>query len=156
MTLRLPALDPRDLAPLTGSGYPDPYRDRVLPRERRALGDALGLSKIGVNLATLAPGKESSMRHWHTHEEEFIFVVAGELVLRTDQGEQTLMAGQCAGFKAGHADGHQLINRTEATALYLAISNRDELDRVFYPDVDLLYNPPSAPGCFARRDGTPY
>ncbi len=156
MTLKLPALDPRDVAPLTGSGYPDPFRGRVLPRERRALGDALGLTRIGVNLTTLEPGKESSMRHWHTHEDEFIYVVAGEIVLRTDAGEQTLVAGQCAGFKAGASDGHQLLNRSARTAVYLAISNRDDGDRAFYPDVDLLYNAPSAPGAFSRRDGTPY
>jgi uncharacterized cupin superfamily protein len=155
MSLKLPALDPRDVEPITGSGYPDIYKVRVLPRQRRALGDALGLTKIGVNLTTLEPGKESSMRHWHTAEDEFIYVVSGEVVLRTDAGEQTLAAGQCAGFKAGTPDGHQLLNRTSTTAVYLAISNRDEdNDRGFYPDVDLLMSPPHAPGQFTRRDGS--
>jgi uncharacterized cupin superfamily protein len=156
MTLKLPAIDPRDVAPLTGSGYPDVFRVRVLPRERRALGDALGLTKIGVNLTTLEPGKESSMRHWHTHEDEFIYIVAGEVVLRTDAGEQTLVAGQCAGFKAGVADGHQLLNRTSTTAVYLAISNRDDDDLGFYPDVDMRMNKVSAANLFTRKDGTPY
>jgi uncharacterized cupin superfamily protein len=156
MTLKLPALDPHDVEPNTGSGYPDAFRARVLPRERRALGDALGLTKIGVNLTTLEPGKESSMRHWHTHEDEFIYVVSGEIVLRTEAGEQTLAAGQCAGFKAGVADGHQLLNRTSTTAVYLAISNRDDDDRGFYPDVDMQMNAAGAPYTFTHKDGTPY
>jgi uncharacterized cupin superfamily protein len=156
MTLKLPALDPRSLEPNTGSMYPDVYRARVLPRERRALGDALGLTKIGVNLTTLEPGKESSMRHWHTHEDEFIYIVSGEVVLRTEGGEQTLVAGQCAGFKAGTEDGHQLLNRTSTTAVYLAISNRDDADGAFYPDVDLKMHGGGAPHTFTRKDGTPY
>lgn len=156
MPLHAPAIDPQDVAPNTGSGYPEVFRNRVLPRERRALGDALGLTKIGVNLTTLAPGKESSMRHWHTHEDEFIYVVAGEIVLRTDAGEQTLTAGQCAGFKAGVADGHQFLNRTATTALYLAISNRDGQDRGFYPDVDMMMHPDGARHTFTHKDGTPY
>ena len=102
MSLKKPALDPMSLEPRTGSGYPEPYRSRVLPREKRALGDALGLKKIGINQTMLPPGKESSMRHWHTHEEEFIYVLSGEVVLRTDAGEQTLTAGMCAGFPLGH------------------------------------------------------
>jgi uncharacterized cupin superfamily protein len=155
MPLKPPALDPASVTPISSSGYPPEYKARVLPRERRALGDALGLTKIGVNLTTLEPGKESSMRHWHTHEDEFIYVVSGEVVLRTDAGEQTLVAGQCAGFKAGTADGHQFVNRTSTTAVYLAISNRDDADECYYPDVDLAYNAPAARGRFARKDGTP-
>ena len=91
--LTKPALDPLTLVAQNSSGYPQPYRSRVLPREKRRLGDALGLTKIGVNLTTLPPGKESSMRHWHTHEDEFVYIVAGEVVLRTDAGEQVLRAG---------------------------------------------------------------
>src|SRR5882724_7775800 len=98
MSLKPPALDPASVSPRSSSGYPEPYKSRVLPREKRALGDALGLTKIGVNLTTLPPGKESSMRHWHSHEDEFVFVLEGALVLRTDDGEQALVAGMCAGF----------------------------------------------------------
>src|SRR4029079_7325662 len=87
--LKPPALDPAGVTPRTGCGYPEPYRSKVLPREKRALGDALGLTKIGVNLTTLSPGKESSMRHHHTHEDEMVFILEGEVVLRTDEGEQT-------------------------------------------------------------------
>src|SRR6187455_2473532 len=123
-----PALDPSELAPRNTSGYPEPFRSRVLPREKRALGDPLGLTKIGVNLTTLPPGKESSMRHWHTQEDELVYVLEGEVVLVTDAGEQTLTAGMCAGFPAGSTDGHHLINRSSAPARYLEISNRDKSD----------------------------
>src|SRR5688572_31248820 len=114
MTLHIPALDPSTLTPRTSSMYPEPFRDRVLPREKRALGDALGLTKIGVNLTTLAPGKESSMRHFHTREDELLFVLEGEVVLRTEEGEQLLTAGTCAGFPAGARNGHQLVNRSDS------------------------------------------
>src|SRR5437764_2112461 len=102
--LRRPGLDPAQVAPRSTSGYPEPFRSRVLPREKRALGDATGLTKIGVNLTTLPPGKESAMRHHHTHEDELVFVLEGEVVLVTDEGEQILRAGACAGFAAGSRD----------------------------------------------------
>jgi uncharacterized cupin superfamily protein len=156
MKLAAPALDPGTVAPRTDSGYPEPYRSRVLPREKRALGDALGLSKIGVNLTTLPPGKESSMRHWHTHEEEFVYVLEGEVVLRTDAGEQVLTAGTCAGFPIGTTNGHQLVNRSGRPAVYLEVSNRDEADETFYSDVDLHHNLPGHPGQFTRRDGSAF
>src|SRR5688572_32414131 len=98
MSLKPPALDPTDVSARSSSCYPEPFRSRVLPREKRALGNALGLTKIGVNLTTLSPGKESSMRHFHTHEDELVLVVEGEVVLVTDEGEQVLTAGLCAGF----------------------------------------------------------
>ena len=152
MNLKKPALDPMSIEPRTGSGYPEPYRSRVVPREKRALGNALGLTKIGINHTTLPPGKESSMRHWHTHEEEFIFVLSGEVVLRTDAGEQVLKAGTCCGFALGTTDGHHLVNRSETPATYLEISNRDPADGADYSDVDLLYRG----GAFTRRDGSKF
>jgi uncharacterized cupin superfamily protein len=134
------------------SGYPEPFRSRCLPREKRALGDAFGLTKIGVNLTTLMPGKESSMRHWHTHEDEFVYVLEGVVVLRTDDGEQTLHAGMCAGFPAGDRNGHQLINRSDHPARYIEISNRDAADEAEYsdPDCDIAYRG----GKMVRRDGS--
>ena len=157
MTLKLPALDPSLVEPRTSSGYPEPFRSLVLPREKRALGDAVGLSKIGVNLTTLPPGKLSSMRHHHTYEDEMVFVLEGELVLRTNEGEQTLSAGTCAGFPAGSGNGHQLINRSSRTARYLEISNRDASDTAEYPDDDLAYHK-DANGrpVFSRKDGSAY
>lgn len=157
MPLRRPALDPADVPPRTGSTYPEPFRSRVLPREKRALGDALGLTKFGVNLTTLPPGKESSMRHFHTREEELVFVVEGEVMLRTDEGEQLLTAGMCAGFPAGTRNGHQLVNRSDRPARYLEISNRDPEDSVEYTDVDLAYQKaPDGSPRYSRKDGTPY
>lgn len=149
---RRPALDPAAVAPRTGSMYPEPFRSRVLPREKRALGDALGLTKIGVNLTTLSPGKESSMRHHHTLEDEFVYVLEGEVVLRTDEGEQTLTAGMCAGFPAGVKNGHHLVNRSGAPARYLEISNRDRADTAEYPDDDLAYaRGPDGEMVFSRK-----
>lgn len=137
MTLRRPALDPSTLPVRNASGYPEPFRSRVLPREKRALGDALGLTKIGVNLTTLLPGKQSSVRHSHTLEDEMVFILEGEVVLRTDAGEQVLGAGMCAAFPAGDTDAHHLVNRSDRPARYLEISNRDAADIAIYPDDDL-------------------
>jgi uncharacterized cupin superfamily protein len=158
MPLQRPALDPAAVQPNTRSGYPEPYRSRVLPREKRALGDALGLTRIGVNLTTLPPGKESSMRHYHLREDELVYVLEGEVVLRTDEGEQLLVAGTCAGFPAGARNGHQLVNRSQQPARYLEISNRDAEDTAEYtdPDVDLAFRrSPEGKPLFTRRDGSP-
>src|SRR5262245_3808667 len=156
MPLQKPALDPRTLEPHTTTVYPEPYRSKVLPREKRKLGDALGLTHIGINLTTLMPGKVSSMRHWHTHEDEFVYVLEGEVVLCTDAGEQVLTSGHCAGFPAGATDGHQLANRSTRPAVYLEISNRNKADQAHYadPSVDMLWN--AAGGRITRRDGTSY
>jgi len=150
--IRLPALDPATVTPRTGSGYPEPFRSRVLPREKRPLGDATGLTKIGINLTMLMPGKESSVRHYHSHEDEFVFVLEGEVVLRTDEGEQTLGPGMCAGFPAGTSNGHQVVNRTSRPARYLEISNRDPADTAEYPDDDLRYSKaPDGSAVFTRK-----
>jgi uncharacterized cupin superfamily protein len=152
-----PALDPLTVAAVCSSVYPEPYRSRVLPRERRPLGDAFGLTRIGINHTTLLPGKESSMRHWHTHEDEFLYVLEGEVVLRTGAGEQVLKAGMCAGFPAGLEDGHQLVNRSDRRVVYLEMSNRDPEDSANYPDpdVDMVWNGPRARGKISRRDRSP-
>lgn len=148
--------NPLDLGANSGSGYPEPFCSQVLPRERRALGDAAGLTKFGVNYTTLGPGAASSMRHWHTREDELVFVLSGELVLVTNAGERPLRAGECAGFPAGHADGHQLVNRGTTPAVYLEIGNRDSEDAVHYPDVDLRWNAPDARDRYSHKDGRPY
>jgi uncharacterized cupin superfamily protein len=156
MPLKRPALDPSELEPRTGSAYPQQFRARVTPREKRALGDALGLTKIGVNLTTLFPGKESALRHHHTLEDELVYVLEGEVVLRTDEGEQLLTAGQCAGFAAGATNGHQFVNRSSAPARYLEISNRDPDDIAAYPDDDLAYRKVDGKHVFSRKDGSSY
>ncbi|HNN91112.1 MAG TPA: cupin domain-containing protein [Pseudomonadota bacterium] len=157
MTLKRPALDPATVTPRSSSGYPEVFRSRVLPREKRALGDALGLTRFGVNLTTLFPGKESSLRHYHACEDELVFILEGEVVLHTDEGEQTLSAGMCAGFPAGTQNGHHFQNRSDRVARYLEIGNRDPHDVVGYSDVDLAAAKNAQGGwVFRHRDGSDY
>ncbi|HUA77720.1 MAG TPA: cupin domain-containing protein [Acetobacteraceae bacterium] len=137
-----------------GSDYPPPYDSLCRERVRHALGDVAGLRQFGVNLLRLPPGEWSSQRHWHEAEDEFVWVVEGEVVLVTDTGEEVLRKGECAGFKAGEVNGHHLQNRSDSDALLLEIgSRRPDEDRVMYPDIDLRWD--SAIG-YARKDGTPY
>lgn len=140
---------------VVGSGYPTPYDEPCRQRKRVRLGDAAGLTQFGVNLLRLPPGVWSSQRHWHSAEDEFVYVLEGEVVLVTDAGEEVLRAGDCAGFKAGEADGHQLQNRTHAEAALLEIGSRNpEGDAVDYPDIDLTIRAGSR--TFLHKDGTPY
>ena len=157
MALKLPALDPAEVAARSTVAMPEPFRSRVLPREKRALGNALGLTKLGINLTTLLPGKESAMRHFHSHEDEFVFLLEGEVVLRSDEGEQVLTAGMCAGYAAGSRNAHQLVNRSDRPARYLEVSNRDTSDEVEYPDEDLaLRRGPDGSLIFSHKDGSSY
>jgi uncharacterized cupin superfamily protein len=137
-----------------GSEYPPPHGIPCSERVRRALGDAAGLSQFGVNLLELPPGAWSSQRHWHTGEDEFVWVVEGEVVLLTDAGEEVLRAGDCAGFKANVADGHHLQNRSSRRALVLEIGSRfPETDAAHYPDIDMRWLPGAR---YTHKDGTPY
>lgn len=154
--LKPPALDPATVRVRAGSGYPEPFRALVAGRERRALGDAVGLKKFGVNLTRLPPGNASSQRHWHTTEDEFVYVLEGELILVTDAGEQRLGPGMAAGFPAGRADGHHLVNRSSADALFLEVGDRPAADVVTYSDIDLHLRWSGGPDKFTRKDGTPY
>ena len=123
---------------VSGSRYPEPYHEPCKNRFRRVLGDAAGLTQFGANLTRLPAGSWSSQRHWHSAEDEFIYMLEGELVLVTDSGEELIKAGDCVGFKAGNPDGHHLQNRSARDALYLEIgSRRPDEDEVTYPDIDL-------------------
>jgi uncharacterized cupin superfamily protein len=138
-----------------GSRYPSPYDEPCAERFRRRIGDLAGLSQFGVNLTRLPPGCWSSQRHWHTVEDEFVFVVEGEVVLVTGGGEETLRAGDCAGFKAGVADGHHLQNRSRRDAVVLEVgSRRPDDDEVDYPDIDLRVIKGRAG--YAHKSGEPY
>ena len=140
-----------------GTSYPEEFRREVENRRKRAVGDHFGLTKYGVNYVELEPGSWSAQRHWHSHEDELIFVTSGELTLITDSGEQRLTPGMVAGFPAGVADGHHLVNRGETVAAYLEIGDRDAADEVFYPDVDLELRSDGEGGrVFRRRDGSRY
>ena len=140
---------------VTGSGYPVPFDEPCRERVRRRLGDVAGLSQFGVNLTRLPPGCWSSQRHWHTGEDEFVYIVAGEAVLVTDSGEETLRAGDCAGFKAGVENGHHLQNRSQQDVLYLEVGGRCPAeDAVIYPDIDLRL--PKGHEGFQHNDGRPY
>lgn len=154
--LKPPALDPASLPVKTGSDYPEPFKAAVAGRERRALGDALGLKSFGVNFTRLPPGCASSQRHWHSRQDESVYIVEGEVVLVTDAGEQVLSAGMAAGFPANSGDGHQLINRSDQDALYLEVGDRNLGDECDYPDIDMLVRWIDGVEKYVHKDGTPY
>ncbi len=155
-SLTAPAIDPKTVVALTGTNYPEAFNDNVREREKRAVGDALGLTLIGVNLTRIPPGVMSAQRHWHTHEDEFVIVLEGELTLVTDGGEQVLGPGMMAGFPAGSEDGHHLINRTGKDAAYLEVGNRDMADDVNYSDIDLIRRKKDGKRVFFHKDGESY
>ena len=139
----------------TGSGYPTPLDLPCAARARQRLGDAAGLTDFGVNLLRLPPGAWSSQRHWHSAEDEFVFIVEGEVVLVTDTGEELLRSGDCAGFKAGVKDGHHLQNRSGRDAILLEVgSRRVAEDEGEYPDIDMRFL--KNDHGYTHRDGTPY
>ncbi len=152
-----PAIVAHDLPAEERNPYPAPY-DRALDgRLRRVLGDRFGLTRFGVNMTELRPGAASSLRHWHSAEDEFVYVLEGNPTLVTDAGEQILAPGMCAGFPANSGDGHRLENRSDATVRYLEIGNRSAGEVVHYPDADLrLEKDADGTRTFRRRDGTAY
>lgn len=141
--------------PRAGSNYPPDLAVAVAGRSKRALGDKFGLTQFGVNHVTLAPGAASSHRHWHEIEDEFVYVLEGEITLRNDEGEHILTAGMCAGFKAGVPNGHCLLNKTEQPATYIEIGTRSPDERGSYPDTDLKAEKKNFKWTFTRKDGSP-
>jgi uncharacterized cupin superfamily protein len=152
----MPRIDPASAPVFTGSTYPPPHDAPCRARSAIRLGQAAGLTQFGVNLVTLPPGAWSSQRHWHSHEDEFVYVLAGELVLVTDAGEATLRAGDAAGFRAGERDGHCLQNRTSAPAQLLVVGSRHDADHGEYSDIDMQFLPGrySGGGGYRRKDGS--
>lgn len=146
-------IDTDRLEAIVGTLYPAPFDEPCRARERKRLGDAAGLTQFGVNRLRLPPGAWSSQRHWHTKEDEFVYVLAGEVVLVTDEGEEILHAGDSAGFKADDANGHCLQNRSAGDAVVLEIGSRDAGEIAYYSDIDMMTS--RATG-YTRRDGTPY
>lgn len=154
-----PPLDPATivLPPGRKSPYPPPHNEMPGEAEWKPLGVVLGLKNFGVNLVTLHPGAISAQRHWHQAQDEFVYVLEGELVLESNAGATPVKAGQCLGFKAGVADGHRLANRSTRPATYLVVGDRTSPEFVTYPDIDLLLdgNPATGPR-WLHKDRTPY
>lgn len=151
----MPKIDIETAPQRNGTAYPPPYDEPCLARRRRRLGNAAGLNQFGVNLLVLDPGVWSSQRHWHSAEDEFVWVLEGEVVLIDDSGEMVLKAGDCAGFAAGDGNGHHLVNRSDRPARLLEVGGRrPEADTVTYPDIDLAYVG-GEPG-YRHKDGRPY
>lgn len=138
------------------SNYPEPFASRMLGREKRALGDLFGLANFGVNLTRLAPGAVSALRHAHTRQDEFVYVLEGHPTLLTDEGRTTLGPGHCAGFRAGSGNGHCLLNETAHDVVYLEVGDRTPGDTASYPDDDLVATLLQGRWRFSHKDGTPY
>jgi uncharacterized cupin superfamily protein len=155
MTTKSPVIDPETAPQRIGSGYPAEFAGPCASRVKRALGTAAGLKNFGVNLTELPPGCWSSQRHWHSAQDEFIYVVEGEITLVTDAGETLLKPGMCAGFPAGKPDGHHLINKSDRKAVYLEVGDRTPGDIGEYPDVDMRARLVDGKYIATRRDGTP-
>ena len=149
----MPKIDIAKIPDDSSTAYPAPFRKAVAGRVRQRLGNAAGLTQFGVNLARLRPGAASSQRHWHEAEDEFVYVLEGELVLVTDAGEEIMRAGDGAGFKAGDRDGHHLQNRSDKPARFLVVGSRHEEDWGEYPDVDMKFLP--GRGGYTRKTGEP-
>jgi uncharacterized cupin superfamily protein len=153
---KVPKIDIVNLKTEESTGYPEPFRAAVAGRLRKRLGNAVGLDQFGVNLTRLKPGAQSAQRHWHESEDELVYVVEGELVLCEDDGETVLRPGDAAGFKAGIANGHCLINRSSRDAVYLEIGTRSPRDRAEYPDIDLMVRKDESGVRYTRKSGEPY
>ena len=151
------AITASEISPRTKpSAYPEPFASRMSGREKRALGDLFGLTNFGVNLTRLAPNAVSSLRHSHTKQDEFIYILRGNPTLHTDEGCTQLSSGMCAGFKAGTGNGHRLINETTEEVVYLEVGDRTAGDEGIYPDDDLMAMLVEGKWQFIHKDGRPY
>ena len=150
----MPKIDVAAVTKRKGTGYPAPFGAPCAERVRQRLGNAGGLPDFGVNLMHLPPGNWSSQRHWQSHEDEFVYVLEGELILVEDGGETTLRAGDCAAFAKGSGNGHHLINRSGAVAVYLEVGSRAAQDLTTCSDIDMMSA--NSDGRFVHKDGTPY
>jgi uncharacterized cupin superfamily protein len=152
----VPKIDIAQAVVRTKGIYPEPWRASTDGREKAALGNVAGLTQFGVNLTRLKPGAASALRHWHESEDEFVYIVEGEITLIEDGEATVLRPGDAAGFKAGVANGHHLVNGSQRDATYLEIGTRAKLDRVHYPDVDLIGEKDESGFRFLHKSGEPY
>ncbi len=152
----MPKVDIASVKVESSANYPEPYRAAVAGRSRQRLGNVVGLDQFGVNLTRLKPGAQSAQRHWHAAEDEFVYVIEGTLVLCENDGETVLKPGDAAGFKAGVANGHCLVNRSGADAVYLEIGTRSEREQVDYPDIDLRFRKDENGMTYTHQSDEPY
>ncbi len=152
----MPKIDIASLPMDSRTNYPSPFDRVVHGRERKRLGNAVGLDQFGVNLTTLKPGAASALRHWHEKEDELIYMLEGEVVLIEDDGETALRPGDAAGFKANSGNGHHLVNRSNRDAVYLEVGTRSKHERAHYPDVDLTVVRDDNGMRYTHKDGKPY
>ena len=153
----MPKIDIDNVPADTSTGYPVQYRKEIEGRSRKRLGNAIGLTQFGVNICTLKPGAQSSQRHWHQNEDEFVYVLQGEVVLIENGGEIVLKQGEAAGWKAGAPDGHTIVNRGKSDALVLEVGTRHPVgDKVVYPDIDMLFERTATDRRYMRKSGEPY
>lgn len=157
MNTKIHTITALDAAPrTTPSTYPEPFRSMMNGRVKRPLGDLFGLTNFGVNITVVAPGAVSALRHAHSKQDEFVYVVSGTLALYSGDGRTELHAGMCAGFKAGTGNAHQLVNETASDAVYLEVGDRTPGDEVSYPDDDLAARFVDGSWHFFHKDGKPY
>ena len=152
----MPKIDIDGLSSDSKTGYPEPFRKVVEGRSRKRLGNAAGLTQFGVNLTTLKPGAASAQRHWHASEDEFVYMLVGEVVLCEDDGEVVLRPGDAAGFKAGVANGHCLVNRSHSDAVYLEVGTRAVRETAEYPDIDMRMERDEKSARYVHKSGEPY
>jgi uncharacterized cupin superfamily protein len=152
----MPKIDIAKIPVDTVNTYPDPFWQPIKGRERKRLGNAVGLSQFGVNLTTLKPGAWSSQRHWHRNEDEFIYVIEGEIVLCENHGEIVLKSGDAAGWRANGGNGHCLINRTKKDVVYIEVGTRLVNETVVYSDIDMRLERDKTGARYLRKTGEPY
>jgi uncharacterized cupin superfamily protein len=152
----MPKIDIDNLPLDRSTGYPQPFDQAVAGRERKRIGRTAGLTQFGVNICTLKPGASSSQRHWHENEDELVYVLEGEVVLREDGGEITLKPGDAAAWKAGVANGHCLVNRSNRDAILIEIGTRAATERAHYPDIDLMATRDEREARYTTKDGTSF
>ncbi|KAB2884360.1 MAG: cupin domain-containing protein [Pseudorhodoplanes sp.] len=152
----MPKIDMSKAVVRTSTVYPGEFADATRGREKTALGNVAGLTQFGVNLTRLKPGAASSLRHWHEQEDEFVYVLEGEVALIEDEGETVLRAGEAAGFKAGVPDGHCLVNRADRDAVVLEVGTRAASERAHYPGADLIFERAGKSARFCHLSGEPY
>ncbi|CAN1502739.1 COG3837 Uncharacterized conserved protein, contains double-stranded beta-helix domain [Rhabdaerophilaceae bacterium] len=152
----MPKLDLASIPEDTRTGYPPEFAKAIAGRSYRRLTGASGLTQFGVNIVTLQPGAASSQRHWHEKEDEFAYMLTGELILIEDDGETIVRPGDCIAWPAGVENGHHLVNRSAMPASFLVVGTRSDTDRAHYPDIDMLFDAAAQGDRFTRKDGTPF